>query len=849
VIRISLSAKAAYDGPAYSRQAEPVTFGVALPRGLVTDHDRFALVVNGAAKPTQTRVLDRWRDGSARWILVDTQLDVDGTSPSPTLFLESVTTADTVDGLKISTKGNALVVNTGAAVFHFVQGGGFPFSSVSVSAREVLDTSASRLRTIDASGREIQTTVDTAAVEASGPVRATIVLTGRILTDSGALELISRIDLFAGSAVARVRLTMRNPAAARHNGGFWDLGDPRSVYLKDFSLTLALPHTSEATTADCSPERFAPSQSIALPFELYQDSSGGDQWRSKNHINRFRRVPTTFRGYRTSAGGATGAGLRATPVLRVSRGRQTIAVTVPHFWENFPKAVEADGSSLTVRFLPKQSADDHEIQPGEQKTHECFFAFAPDRVDRQVLDWCRRPTVVCVDPAWTLSTEAVAFLAPLQDDHSALVSAGVEGPHRFEAKRETIDEYGWRHFGDLYGDHEATQHQGEDPLISHYNNQYDPVAGFGYQFLRTCDPRWWSLMQDLAAHVIDIDVYHTQQDKTAYNGGMFWHTYHYGDADTSTHRTHPRTGRTHGGGPSAGHNYTTGLMLHYFLTGDPLAKATVCDSAHYIVASDDGRRTIFRWLSRSETGLASESAPGYHGPGRAAANSVVTLVNGHRMSGDRTFLDKAEALIRRVIHPHERIADRQLDNPEQRWFYTMFLQSLGYYLGWKQELDERDFMFEYGRHSLLHYARWMVSNERPTLDTPEKVVFPTETWPAQDIRKSDSLLLAAMHASDNAERTAFLDRGTFFHDYAINALRMLPTRVFTRPLVILLTSGLLRSFVGTRPFLVENPDSPPDFGLPERFITQREIAIRRARWIAICSGLLAVLLAILWLLR
>ena len=40
------------------------------------------------------------------------------------------------------------------------------------------------------------------------------------------------------------------------------------------------------------------------------------------------------------------------------------------------------------------------------------------------------------------------------------------------------------------------------------------------------------MADELAQHVVDIDVYHTTKDKSAYNGGLFWHTYHYGDADT-----------------------------------------------------------------------------------------------------------------------------------------------------------------------------------------------------------------------------------------------------------------------------------------------------------------------------
>ena len=76
-------------------------------------------------------------------------------------------------------------------------------------------------------------------------------------------------------------------------------------------------------------------------------------------------------------------------------------------------------------------------------------------------------------------------------------------------------------------------------------------------------------MNELAAHVIDIDIYHTDRDKAAYNGGLFWHTSHYVDAGTldatAPTRAQPGVG---GGGPANEHNYTAGLLLHYLLTGD-----------------------------------------------------------------------------------------------------------------------------------------------------------------------------------------------------------------------------------------------------------------------------------------
>ena len=105
---------------------------------------------------------------------------------------------------------------------------------------------------------------------------------------------------------------------------------------------------------------------------------------------------------------------------------------------------------------------------------------------------------------------------------------------------------------------------------------------------------------------------------------------------------------------------------------------------------DEGHRTVFRWLASGPTGLASASgSPLYHGPGRASRNSILACLHGHRLSGDRRLLEKAEELIRRCIHPSDDVPARQLFQVEQRWYYTVFLQALGEYLDYKHDLGER----------------------------------------------------------------------------------------------------------------------------------------------------------------
>ena len=214
----------------------------------------------------------------------------------------------------------------------------------------------------------------------------------------------------------------------------------------------------------------------------------------------------------------------------------------------------------------------------------------------------------------TPETKAIPFLLPPPPDPAdrceSFLSGVVTGPRRFSVGREEIDEYGWRNYGDVYADHELTYYKGDPPVVSHYNNQYDVIYGLLNQYLRTGDVRWFELAEPLARHVIDIDIYHTREDRAAYNGGMFWHTDHHRDAVTATHRCYSRTNcgavkRAYGGGPSNEHNYTTGLLHYFYLTGDNQAEATVPGLADWVIDRDDGRKTINGLNDDGPTGLAS----------------------------------------------------------------------------------------------------------------------------------------------------------------------------------------------------------------------------------------------------
>jgi hypothetical protein len=351
-------------------------------------------------------------------------------------------------------------------------------------------------------------------------------------------------------------------------------------------------------------------------------------------------------------------------------------------------------------------------------------------------------------------------------------------------------------------------------------------------------------MHDLAAHVADIDIYHTDRDKAAYNQGLFWHTAHYVEGGRSTHRSYPAHPKVPGGGPGNEHNYASGLRLHWLLTGDPQSRDAAIGLADWVLAMDDGRRTMLRWVTAADTGLASATqSPDFHGPGRGAGHSILALIDGHRLTGAPRYLDKAEQLIRRCIHPADDIPSLALLDRERRWSYTVFLQALGKYLDYKIELDEIDATFNYARAALLHYARWMADHEYPYLDKPELLEYPTETWAAQDMRKCEVFLFAARHAS-GAERDAFLSRADFFFDYSVSTLLASDTRTRTRPLVLLLTNGFM--YVGlsrSAESLALHADGRAQrpSGSPARFIPQRALAKQRLIALLAAVGALAMI--------
>jgi hypothetical protein len=831
-----------------TRESEPVRVGVPFPRGLVFDAREITVLDEHAhAIPHQCRVLASWPDRSVKWMLIDALVCVEA-NESAVLSVrrkssgESAVQGGTGSGLNVAEEAGRLVVHTGAGQFHVGGDCPGPLQTVLLGSNALLATTGSETRLRMADGAEYVPFIDSVRLEERGSVRASILVEGGFARRGRRIPLLfkSRLVFFAGSSCVTLEFQIRNPRAARHPGGLWDLGDGGSCSFTDLSIRLYL--RDPVREVEWYAEIPGPAQRIgSLPFSLYQDSSGGENWDSPNHVDFANRLTVSHPGYQIKAGHAgesklIGEGRRATPCLRVSTEAGWVAATTRDFWQNFPKALRLEEGALSIGLFPAECAAGFELQGGEQKRHTVFFDFGPHGRE-PVIPLMQQPLAVSLDPSWIEQCGVISCFAAAERDsdqsYSKYIDGIIEGPNSFFHKREVVDEYGWRNFGDLYADHEAVHHRGPKPMVSHYNNQYDFIYGAVVQFFRTGDSRWRRLMEDAARHTIDIDIYHTAEDRAAYNGGLFWHTDHYKDAATSSHRSYSRRngGRGYGGGPSNENNYTSGLLHYHYLAGDPEAADAVLKLANWVVAMDDGALNLFGVIDSGPTGLASKTVSSdYHGPGRGGGNSINALLDAYRLCNERKFVAKAEELIQRCIHPADNIQALRLDEPEYRWSYLVFLQALGKYLELKLELGEDDYYYHYARTSLLHYAGWMLDNEVPYKDILHKVEIPTETWPAQDIRKCHVLYLASKYA-DLTMRATLKRRAAFFFERCLRDLLGFETAYLTRPLVILCVYGYVHSFFQKQADpSVFDASHRYEFGEPRVFHSQRDrlkIELRR----------------------
>ncbi len=745
------------------RNREPVEIGIPLKQGCWGPNAEARLLDDQKCPlPCQSKALALWPDGSIRWLLLTFPATI-ASHAKKTLTLEPKQPSKASSGgLSISETHKTIAVDTGIIELTVNKQ-----SFLLEVAKKVPKTASPSIKTTvqctNPEGHLFNTDITIPwHIQTSGPYKTTLSATGQlVINNQGAVANI-KVDLhcYHQSAQVKVDISIHNPQRAYHNNGLWDLGDLGSIHIGSLTLQTHIASPKDACSAAIQVGHLAePIQNNAeTRLRIYQNSSGGDQWNSANHLSANQDIIPKFRGYRIYDGRELmSEGERANPIAMLRHPTSGHSVSLSQFWQNFPSALSADSTRLTVELFPTDALlPSHEIQGGERKTHTIYLDYALE--SPSALEWTRHPLIPTLSAQYYQSTSAFPWFyaqpnktTEKLDPLDALIQLGLDGPNHFFAKRETIDEYGWRNFGDIFADHESHYKEPDAPyLISHYNNQYDAIYGLARQFCLHGDHRWFTLMDDLAKHVADIDIYQTTEDRPEYNGGLFWHTDHYLPAHTATHRTYTKYNKSSstpgqtGGGPGPEHCYSTGLLYHYWMTGRETSKQAVLTLANWMVTYHEGSGGFFEQLlfikkldvPKLKQKLQGQCASKHRYPfSRATGNYINTLLDAWQLTADRAWLEQAESVLLATIHPGDNIAARRLDDPEESWSYLVLLSAIGRYLELKRQFNEYDYHYSYAQSSFTLYTRWMAQHEAPFLHRPELLEYPNNTWSAQDIRK------------------------------------------------------------------------------------------------------------------
>lgn len=666
------------------RPETPVWTGVPLPKSAVTDLASLRLLdAQGSPVPAQFDMETTWSDGSIQWVLVSFlangqgekgqgfTLTNGGSLPTPQIGLP----------IKVLDDTNACRVDTGPMRIrlnkHSMRGLSQVWLDIDGSGRfttEDLISNESPLGgivAIDAQGRTCTSgagRVRSVQVERSGPIHAVLCIKGDLCSEDGGellLEYTLRLHLFAGSSLVRVVLTIHNPGAAgrAEDGARFILGQRGSVLLKglEFVVPVRLTEGLRQVTLSPEPGRILDRIPLTGPMGVYQDSSGGQNWFHRSHVNRDNVIPQQFRGYTVSYHGRTvESGLRATPWVDVADMRWAVSAAMPLFWQNFPKALSVDGDgAIRLGLWPQETGDLHEIQGGEQKTHEFWLYFRhrrtgnktePMPLGRDLMPVClERPVVWASADTYANGAGGLEPMLPVQpgrfSKYEAIIASAIQDQENLFTHREEADEYGWRNFGDTWAANEFNQTKGPHSdlrVVSHFNNEYDLGLGMLMQAMRNADadPRlaksWWDLGLQALWHEADIDIYHSRIDPSLiYNGGTFTHTAHGVEAGRSTHRGSPRDELwgllewpwPRGSSPEAGHLRTRGILTAFLLSGD-----------HHLREAAQDVTDLVEWKIRNNRFAQIDV------PDRTNGNNLQILLDAYLMTRDNRYLEPIRTL-------------------------------------------------------------------------------------------------------------------------------------------------------------------------------------------------------------
>lgn len=575
----------------------PVTGGVPIAEGAAPGGVQFGLFDEaGKQVPLQTNILAKWKDGSARWVLLDFQAAPPANGRSrfqlrwgkelsiirpPKPAGGSTVAMGGAKGAGISTADMALSASRAAAARNL------RFYRAGQSDAEA------HLSLTDSSGHRYQGVIEstTTSVDRAG-VKSTALYKGAFHKTDGErlFGFQIRATVFAGlsKVLLEPQLLIDSDSGALQN-------------IRELNL-------------------------VVIPEDEVRSASIGGEpgWKGAPNA-RVRLFQIDDETYRFE--GAPGEGSKAPGWAEFDDGKGRIAVAVKDFWQQWPKSIEVDSKTLTIGLLPRHDpgAFDHmkpwykyqylfengyyRLRTGQAPRWKIWIDLEGDGA--ALAKHANAPLVPAADPAQAIATGVWGPIAPagsrgMKDYDEWAENLFDEGYCR--SIREQRD-YGQMNWGDWWGERGCNWG----------NHEYDTAKQILLQYARTGDPKYFYVGNAAARHTSEVDVIHFM------NKDLRNHL----DKEIGGSSAYPaRPGMVHqhcvghvsglypvpkirelyvslgvGNSPrpylcldprNLGHVWTQGMVYDYFLTGDPWLRETVETIGDNLVQLVEDRQFKFK---------------------------------------------------------------------------------------------------------------------------------------------------------------------------------------------------------------------------------------------------------------
>ena len=557
------------------RQSWPVTSGIPFGAGVLRDSDSTALyALDDQELPLQTEVLSRWPDGSVRWLLLDSAIDLKPHEKSKLILRHGDLARSPIrEGIRVTSSNDGVVLCSGPMQVRLSRNRFRLLDDVRLDRnrdgefaedeRVTRDDAAAGIVLRTPSGETFKADLASArfAIEQDGPLRACVRIDGQHATKSGSLfRYVIRIHAFRGQPFLKLHYTFIN--------------DGQKSLMTDIdSLALVFPLRKGRETTYLTDGR----KSSAV--RLYQVDDRSFEIDGKP-------VGERARGWVAQANEHSG-----------------MAIGVREFWQNWPKALSHQPGEVRVEVCPDFSPGRYDNKPlelecrlyyylrggvysfkiGVARTHEMwasFFMGAPDTAAlADFFNAAEKPLLVQCSAEYVSSTEVMGRFAPADPDRFGGYDHWVNSFFDLHlVDRERVRESGFLNHGDWYN----------TAWDSWGNLEYDTARIWFQQYLRTGDRRYFDRAEQAARHYIDVDVIHAVNPQVqAYPGssnmrpGQIWahsigHTggYYarYKDGKYEAEAPLKQKGAPQVGFWDHGHVWIGGVFDYYQLTGDRRAR-------------------------------------------------------------------------------------------------------------------------------------------------------------------------------------------------------------------------------------------------------------------------------------